>query len=343
MNDRHQENGNESVSATGEELGALLLPKQKRGSFVVTGCAGFIGSHLSEALLADGHTVVGVDSFTDYYDSSLKESNVAHLAGEPSFELLRADVATAELQGLFESASGVYHLAAQPGVRSSWGTSFDVYLSRNLLATQRVFEAAAAAGVRVVYASSSSVYGNADEYPTTEKTEPRPISPYGVTKLGCEQLARTYASEFGLDAVGLRYFTVYGPRQRPDMAFSRIVNALADGSSFTVFGSGGQSRDFTYISDAIAATKAAMDAETPSPVYNVGGGTEATLLEIISIMERLSGRQLDVLLDGKVAGDVRRTAADTALIQGELGWTPQVSLEEGLAAQLGGVGALAHG
>jgi UDP-glucuronate 4-epimerase len=319
------------------ELGRLRLRPAGRAPFIVTGCAGFIGSHLTETLLARGETVVGIDCFTDYYDAAVKVRNVAPSQDDPAFRLVRADLADTELDTLFSDAAGVFHLAAQPGVRSSWGTSFDVYLRRNLLATQRVFEASVASGLRVVYASSSSVYGNANGYPTAETAEPRPVSPYGVTKLACEQLARTYTSEFGLEATGLRYFTVYGPRQRPDMAFSRVIDALARGSRFTLFGTGEQSRDFTFVADAVRATIAAMDADTVSRVYNVGGGTEATLSDTIALVERLSGRQLDLVVQGSAAGDVRRTAADTSLIRDELGWEPEVALPDGLQLQLDSV------
>ena len=199
-----------------------------------------------------------------------------------------------------------------------------------MLATQRVFEAAVAAGVRVVFASSSSVYGEAERYPTPEGTEPRPLSPYGITKLACEHLARAYTHSFGLDVVALRYFTVYGPRQRPDMAFARILRALEEGSPFELYGDGGQSRGFTYVADAVGATISAM--EGGQGVYNVGGGAEATMLEAIATAERVSGRTLDVRHLPATAGDVRRTAADTSRIRGELGWEPQVTLEEGLQA-----------
>jgi UDP-glucuronate 4-epimerase len=292
--------------------------------FVVTGAAGFIGSHLTEALLAEGHEVVAVDCFTDYYDPELKEENAR------AFDVSRLDLAEDELA--LDGFDGVFHLAGQPGVRS-FGTVFDDYVRRNLLASQRVFERAAGAGVRVVFASSSSVYGEVESYPTPEDVRPSPISPYGITKLGCEQLVHAYAKSFGLEAVVLRYFTVYGPRQRPDMAFARVVDALARGASFELYGDGLQSRSFTYVADAVAATIAAMREAPAGALYNVGGGAEATMRDTIATLERVSGRTLDVVERPAAAGDVRRTAADTQRIERDLGWRASTALEDGLRGQ----------
>jgi UDP-glucuronate 4-epimerase len=303
-------------------------------SFVITGCAGFIGSQLCEALVARGDSVVGVDRFTDYYGRDLKERNLERLLDEKGFRLVEADIGVDGVESLVADADGVFHLAAQPGVRGSWGSSFEIYARENVLATQRVFESAVRHARRVVWASSSSIYGNAESYPTRESAVPRPVSPYGVTKLCCEQLADAYRSSFGLDHIGLRYFTVYGPRQRPDMAFTRIAMALRDGTPFTVFGSGEQSRDVTYVGDAVAATIAAMDRAPSGVIYNVGGGSETSLLEAIGILERLSGRRLDRHHEGVAMGDVRRTAADTERIRSDTGWVPSTSIEEGLRAQL---------
>ncbi|MGH3053080.1 MAG: NAD-dependent epimerase/dehydratase family protein [Gaiellaceae bacterium] len=302
--------------------------------YLVTGCAGFLGSHLAEELLRRGDHVVGVDAFTDYYPRVIKESNVEAARKNPGLSVVEADLAEAMLAPLLDGVDGVFHLAAQPGVRGSWGDSFAVYVRDNILATQRLFEAAALVGTRVVVASTSSVYGNAETYPTREDTFPRPISPYGVTKLACESLARAYSECFGPETVVLRYFTVYGPRQRPDMAFARIISALLEERPFHVFGSGEQSRDFTYVADAVAATVAAMEAGRPGRIYNVGGGSEATLNEVIGLCEHLAKRRLVVRSEPPAAGDVRRTAADTSLIRSELGWSQRTSLEEGLAAQL---------
>jgi UDP-glucuronate 4-epimerase len=288
----------------------------------VTGAAGFIGSHLTEALLAAGHDVVAIDCFTDYYDPALKEENAA------GFPVERLDLAADPLD--FAGLDGVFHLAAQPGVRS-FGEVFPLYVRQNVLAAQRVFEAAARDSVRVLFVSSSSVYGEAKRYPTPEDTPPEPISPYGITKLAGEQLARAYASGFGLDVVVLRYFNAFGPRQRPDMAFMRIASALAEGRPFDLYGDGSQTRGFTYVGDLVTATLAAMDVG--SGTYNVGGGTEASLRETIAILERLAGRPLEVREQPRVPGDQRRTSADTTRIRTELGWAPLISLEEGLQAQ----------
>ena len=291
--------------------------------YLVTGAAGFIGSHLAEALQAAGHEVAGVDCFTDYYDPAEKQRNARAL------DVRRLDLAAEALD--LDGVDGVFHLAAQAGVRS-FGDVFHLYLRRNLLATQRVLEAAAAAGVRVVLASSSSVYGEAAAYPTPEDAEPRPVSPYGITKLGCEHLARAYARGFGLDAVSLRYFTVYGPRQRPDMFFRRVCERLLDGGVFEIYGTGDQSRSFTYVADAVDATIAAMERAPAGAVYNVGGGEEASMLEAIELLERISGRGLDVRHVDAAKGDVRRTKADVSRIGGGLGWAPTTRLEDGLSA-----------
>jgi nucleoside-diphosphate-sugar epimerase len=295
--------------------------------YVVTGAAGFIGSHLAEALLAAGHEVLGVYSYTDYYERARKERNAAAL------DVIEADLAVAPLEPILTAADGVFHLAGQPGVRASWGESFQLYLDRNVRATQRVFEAAAAAGVRVVFASSSSVYGDAETYPTPENVVPQPISPYGITKLACEQLATAIERAQGLDAVLLRYFTVYGPRQRPDMAFTALLEALARGERFRLFGDGGAARSFTYVADAVAATLAAMERGGRGEVYNVGGGEEATMAEAIALAEELSGRTLELERLPAAAGDVRRTRADVTKAGAELGWAPSTPLREGLHAQ----------
>jgi nucleoside-diphosphate-sugar epimerase len=290
--------------------------------YAVTGAAGFIGSHLAEALTSAGHDVVGLDCFTDYYDPALKEENASGL------DVRRVDLAEDELD--FTDLDGVFHLAGQPGVRS-FGDVFPLYLRRNVLASQRVFEAAARDGARVVFASSSSIYGAAERFPTPEDTEPRPLSPYGITKLASEHLATAYAREFGLDCVTLRYFNAFGPRQRPDMAFTQIVFALAGGTRFDLYGDGAQSRGWTYVADVVDATIAAM--ERGAGTYNVGGAIEASMNETIALLERISGRTLDVSREPAVPGDQRRTRADTTRIRSELGWEPRVSLEDGLRRQ----------
>jgi UDP-glucuronate 4-epimerase len=291
--------------------------------YVVTGAAGFIGSHLAETLKAAGHDVRGIDCFTDYYDPALKEENARGL------DVQRLDLAEDPLD--FAGYDGVFHLAGQPGVRS-FGDVFPLYLRRNELASQRVFEAAARDGVKVLFASSSSIYGAAERYPTPEDTRPRPNSPYGITKLACEHLADAHAREFGLDCVIVRYFNAFGPRQRPDMAFTRIVVALAEGGHFELVGDGEQTRGWTYVSDVVEGTILAM--ERGNGTYNVGGALEASMNETIVMLERISGRTLDVRRrQPAVPGDQRRTQADTTRIRTELGWQPSVSLEDGLRRQ----------
>jgi UDP-glucuronate 4-epimerase len=302
---------------------------------LVTGAAGFIGSHLSERLIAEGWSVLGVDAFTPYYDRADKLANLSALRGAARFALVEDDLATMELAPLLRDVDTVFHLAAQPGVRLSFGEGFAQYTSDNILGTQRVLEAAAEAGVgRVVWASSSSVYGDAEAYPCVEDETPTsPRSPYGVTKRACEDLAAIYRHG-GLSTVGLRYFTVYGPRQRPDMAMRKLCEALLDGAPFPLYGDGSQSRDFTHVADAVDATLRAGLADDARALYNVGGGHEATLSEIVALLEKLSGR--DAVLDRRAAqaGDVRRTAADTSRARADLGWKPGIGLREGLRSQL---------
>jgi UDP-glucuronate 4-epimerase len=295
--------------------------------YLVTGAAGFIGSQLAEALLAAGHEVIGLDAFTDYYDPERKRENAREL------DVVEADLVTAHLDALLDGVDGVFHLAGQPGVRASFGPGFEDYVERNVRASGRVFEAAARHGVRVVHASSSSVYGDAESYPTREDALPRPISPYGVTKLCVEHLAYAHAQTTGLEAVGVRYFTVYGPRQRPDMAFTPLLEALAEGGTFRLFGDGSASRSFTFVGDAVDATVAAMERGRAGELYNVGGGEEATMSEAIALAEEISGASLAVERHGAAAGDVRRTRADVVKAERELGWRPATSLADGLRAQ----------
>ena len=291
--------------------------------YVVTGAAGFIGSLLSEALAGRGDEVVGIDSFTDYYDPRLKEQNADGL------NVRRIDLAADELD--FAGFDGVFHLAGQPGVRS-FGGVFPLYVERNVLASQRVFEAAARDRVRVVFASSSSVYGEAERYPTPEDTPPSPVSPYGITKLTCEHLARAYARSFDLDAVVLRYFNAFGPQAAAGHGLHEgRCTAWPSGEPFDLYGDGEQSRGWTYVDDVVEATILAMSGG--SGTYNVGGGVEASLREAIGILEGLAGRSLEIREHPPVPGDQRRTNADTTRIRTELGWAPKVSLEDGLRAQ----------
>ena len=301
--------------------------------YLVTGAAGFIGSHLAEALVERGNDVVGLDSFTDYYDPRRKRENAQGL------DVVERDILDTDLDELLAGADGVFHLAGQPGVRASFGPGFEHYVTRNVHASGRLFEAAARRGVRVVYASSSSIYGDAESYPTREDAEPRPIAPYGVTKLCVEHLAYAHGRTTGLDAVGVRFFTVYGPRQRPDMAFTPMLEALAGGGTFRLFGDGSISRSFTYVADAVAGTIAALERGVAGEVYNVGGGEEASMADAIALAEEIAGRELAVERHGEAAGDVRRTLADVAKAERELGWAPTTSLADGLAAQWNWVAA----
>lgn len=302
--------------------------------YLVTGCAGFVGSHLCDALLARGDEVVGVDCFADHYPRAVKQANIAPALASPGFFLVEGDLCALDLEPLVDGLAGVFHLAAQPGVRGSWGDSFPTYAHDNLVATQRVAEAASRAGVRLVWASSSSVYGDAALHPTPESTPPHPISPYGVTKLACESLAAAYATSRGLDAVALRYFTIYGPRQRPDMAFSRALAALAADAPFTVLGDGSQTRDVTYVADAVAAALLAMERGRAGAVYNVGGGSETSLIACLRAIERICGRALRLAFTAPAAGDAARTAADTTRARRDLEWIPLTGFEDGIRAQI---------
>jgi UDP-glucuronate 4-epimerase len=307
---------------------------------VVTGAAGFIGSHLSERLVADGWRVTGVDCFTDYYDRADKEANLAALGSAPHFDFIEGDVAAIDLDTLLADRPVVFHLAAQPGVRASFGDAFASYVHHNLTATQRLFDAALTAGCgRVVWASSSSVYGDAETYPCVEHGTPlTPRSPYGVTKRAGEDLARIYRG-LGLSVCALRYFTVYGPRQRPDMAMRRLCEATVAGKAFGLNGDGLQSRDFTYVGDAVTAAHLAGVVDNAPPIVNVGGGQEATLRDVIDTIGTLAGTPVAVDAIGDQRGDVRRTSADTTIARTMLGWQPRTSLVDGLRAELAWVRA----
>ena len=301
---------------------------------VVTGAAGFIGSHLVESLLADGREVVGVDAFTDYYPRPVKERNLAAARDHRAFRLVEARVQGMDLAPVLEGAGEVFHLAAQAGVRASWGRDFAIYTDNNVLATQRLLEAAAAARVpRLVYASSSSVYGDAAALPLREDAACRPVSPYGVTKLAAEHLAGLYHVNMGVPAVSLRYFTVYGPRQRPDMAFHRFLKAARDGSAIQLYGDGRQTRDFTFVADIVAATRAAAVSGRPGGVYNVGGGERVALGDVVARIEAVTGRRLEVVRREAQKGDMRDTFADTSAAARDLGFRSTVTLDEGLARE----------
>jgi nucleoside-diphosphate-sugar epimerase len=303
---------------------------------LVTGSAGFIGSHLAEALLRDGVDVVGIDCFNDNYGRQQKLANLRFLTSWEAFEFVPVDLCLGELGDLVDGVDVVFHLAAEPGVRSSWGARYEKYLRNNLLASQHLLEALLPRpGVRLVFASSSSVYGDAATRPTAETAPLRPRSPYGQTKAAMEHLCLLYRANHGLDVVGLRYFTVFGPRQRPDMAFHRLIRASLEGTSFTMFGDGGQSRDFTYVDDVVAVTRAAAAAELGEErVFNIGGGSPATLREAIDVIEDLTGRPLRLEVAPSEHGDVRDTAADTTLARRWLGFDPRMDLRSGLTAHV---------
>jgi UDP-glucuronate 4-epimerase len=302
---------------------------------LVTGCAGFVGSHLTDALLADGHEVLGVDMLLDNYAWGVKLENLAPAREFDAFHFLPLDVSEADLGPLVEACDIVFHLAAEPGVRTSWGARFASYERNNVLATQRLLEAVKPwPGKRVVYASSSSVYGDAERLPTGEDTLPRPFSPYGVTKLAGEHLCTLYHGNFGLATVSLRFFSVYGPRQRPDMAFNRFCRAALAGESLTVLGDGEQTRDFTFVGDVVAATRAAaVSPVAAGRVYNVGGGSQVSVNEALEHIASLGGRPLDVRYLETERGDVRDTAADTTRARRDLGFRPATSVEDGLGAE----------
>jgi nucleoside-diphosphate-sugar epimerase len=303
---------------------------------VVTGVAGFIGSHLAEALIDRGDDVLGIDSYTPYYAKEQKEQNLGALLAKPRFRFLEEDLGTSTLEDLIAGADVVYHQAAQPGVRLSWSAGFPDYARHNVLVTQRILEAARSVGVRrLVYASSSSVYGDAERYPTTELDLPSPASPYGVTKLAAEHLCNLYAKSWGVPTVSLRYFTVYGPRQRPDMAFHRLIEAGLDGAEFPLYGQCDQIRDFTYVSDVVQANLLAGDVDvSPGTVLNVSGGTSSALLDAIGIVEGILGGSILLNRLPPQAGDVQQTGGANDKAKDILGWKPSVTLEEGLAAQV---------
>jgi len=301
---------------------------------VVTGAAGFIGSNLTDRLLADGYEVVGIDGFVDYYPRAVKQRNLRHALEHGSFRLTEGLVQDLDLPRVLEGADEVYHLAAQAGVRASWGREFELYTSHNVLATQRLLEASLVTGTPcLVYASSSSVYGATATLPLHEQAPCRPLSPYGVTKLAGENLANLYHHNLGVPVVSLRYFTVYGPRQRPDMAFHRFLRACRDNEQLAVFGDGEQTRDFTFIDDIVSATRAAAGSGHRGAVYNVGGGERVSVNEVLGRIERVTGRKLRVTREAPQQGDMRDTFADTSAAARDLGFRSTVSLDEGLARE----------
>lgn len=302
---------------------------------LVTGVAGFIGSHLAERLIKEGHKVVGVDCFTDYYPRAIKESNIKKLRSDSSFDFHDADILEINLDTVLQNIDVVYHEAAQAGVRASWGASFKIYTENNVRATQRLLEAAKTARLKkFIYASSSSVYGDAESYPTHEEMKPMPISPYGVTKLAAEHLCYLYYKNFGIPTVSLRYFTVYGPRQRPDMAFHKFIKAILNDEEIPVFGDGNQTRDFTYIDDIIDANISAMNAEATGEVFNIGGGSRITVNDTIAIIERVCEKNAKKKYIEKQKGDVIHTAADISKAEKFLDYAPKYDIEKGIANEV---------
>lgn len=304
---------------------------------VVTGAAGFIGARLSEELLLQGTRVVGIDSLTPAYDPTIKRARLARLAVHPAFTFIEGDLATLALAPVLRGARAVFHEAGQPGVRSSWGTDFDAYVHNNVVATQRLLEACQEADVlRVVAASSSSVYGDARAYPTSEQALPQPVSPYGVTKLAAEHLCMAYGTPTArpaLTVIALRYFTVYGPGQRPDMAFQRFFRAAYRDEPIVVFGDGQQTRDFTFVGDAVRANLMALHAPATSVAVNIGGGQRVTLNHVLDLIADITGRALRIQRTGQQRGDVRHTACDATLAGEVLGYAPITPLEQGLREQ----------
>jgi UDP-glucose 4-epimerase len=301
---------------------------------LVTGAAGFIGSHVTSALLDRGCTVTGLDAFTDYYPRPIKEANLAVNSGRPGFRFVEGTLQAVDLGALLDGHTHVFHLAAQAGVRKSWGRDFRTYTENNVEATQLLLEACVGRTIeRIVYASSSSIYGDNASIPMREDALPQPVSPYGVTKLAAEQLGYLYFVNHRVPVTSVRYFTVYGPRQRPDMAFNRFIRAVLNDEPITLYGDGEQTRDFTYVTDAVAATLAAAERGVPGRAYNVGGGSRVTVNDVLEIIGKLAGKSPVVRREPAQKGDMRDTFADTTLARADLGFAPAVTLEQGLEAE----------
>ena len=301
---------------------------------LVTGAAGFIGSHLTAGLLDRGAQVVGLDCFTDYYPRPIKEANLDVNRQRKGFSFIESRLQDVDFGSLLDGVTHVFHLAAQAGVRKSWGRDFQIYTENNVQASQQLLEACVDRPLhRFVYASSSSLYGDNVTIPMREDALPQPVSPYGVTKLAAEQLCYLYHVNHGVPTTSLRYFTVYGPRQRPDMAFNRFLRAALNGTPITLYGDGEQTRDFTFVTDAVAATMAAGDRGTPGRAYNVGGGSRVSVNQVLEMVAGVTGKTLDVRREASQKGDMRDTYADTTLARADLGFAPKVSLAEGIEAE----------
>ena len=322
----------------------LTPPRARLERVLVTGCAGFIGSHLTEALLADGAAVVGVDCFNANYGRAQKLANLHEVLDWKAFEFVPLDLARGELEDLVRDVDVVFHLAAEPGVRMSWGDRFGRYVTNNIVATQQLLRALEAApGARLVYASSSSVYGEAEALPTREDARPAPVSPYGLTKLTGEHLCNVYHANHGLEVASLRYFTVFGPRQRPDMAFNIFCRAALADEEIVVYGDGRQTRDFTYVGDVVAATlRAAVAPIDAGGAYNIGGGQRGSLRDVLATVAELAGRPLRLRYDVSQAGDVRDTGAETGKARAHLGFAPATPLTTGITAEFEWLRALAE-
>jgi UDP-glucose 4-epimerase len=306
-----------------------------REKVVVTGAAGFIGSHLCERLLGEGFEVVGVDALLHNYDIRFKRDNISALVGRDRFVFVEKALSEVDFDELLDGVGVVFHLAALAGVRSSWGKSFDEYVDSNIRATQTLCEALRSRPLgMLVYASSSSVYGETAKLPMKEDHPTRPVSPYGVTKLDGENLCLLYQRNHGIPTVCLRYFTVYGPRQRPDMAFHKFIRSALRGSPVDVYGTGAQTRDFTYIDDVVNANLAAMEYRGGASVFNIGGGSRVTLNRVLDLVGRVTGRELEVRFTERQHGDVTHTFADVSLAAAELGYAPTVALERGLQEEV---------
>jgi len=303
---------------------------------LVTGVAGFIGSHLAERLLREGHRVVGVDAFTDYYPRTVKMANLSSLLDESLFRFVELDMAQADLGPLVAEADFIFHQAGQPGVRASWGKDFDVYLECNVRATQRLLEAVRGSTRlrRLVFASSSSVYGQAQDLPLREASLPQPFSPYGVTKLAAEHLCLLYHANYAVPTLALRYFTVYGPRQRPDMGFHRFIQAALQNRPIVVYGDGEQTRDFTYVADVVEANWLALSHQAAGQVFNIGGGSRSSVNQVLTTLEEILGRPIRREQRPPQPGDVRDTWADTTRAREVLGFSPRVPLRDGLTRQV---------
>jgi UDP-glucose 4-epimerase len=303
---------------------------------LVTGAAGFIGSRLVEFLLANDQRVTGVDCFSDYYHRALKRANISFSNNHPHFNLLEANLCQVNLAPLLAQADAVVHLAAQAGVRASWGSNFGEYINHNIDATQKILEALKVfPHIHLIFASSSSVYGQPDEFPTREISPCRPLSPYGVSKLAAENLCWLYYKNFGVKTTSLRFFTVYGPRQRPDMAIHRFIRAMLEDQEIILWGDGAQSRDFTYVDDIVAAIWSCLhQPQAVGQVFNLGGGARTSVNEILAVLEAKIAKKARIARHASARGDVRDTCADTALAKEILGFYPQINLDRGLERQI---------